>query len=42
MTATTGQRVLVRSDIFAQTAEQFGHLEAVGATLQAIAAKLRC
>jgi hypothetical protein len=40
-TATIRQRVLVRSDIFAQTAEQFGHLEALGATLQTVAAKLR-
>jgi hypothetical protein len=39
--ATTRQRVLARSEIFAETAEQFGHLEAVGATLRAIAAKLR-
>jgi hypothetical protein len=39
--ATTRQRVLVRSDIFAQTAEQFGYLEALSATVQAIAAKLR-
>jgi hypothetical protein len=40
-TATIRQRVLVRSDIFAQTAEQFGHLEALGATLKTLAAKLR-
>lgn len=39
--ATIRQRVLARSEIFAQTAEEFGHLEAVGATLRAIAAKLR-
>jgi hypothetical protein len=39
--ATTRQRVLARSEIFAQTAEQFGHLEAIGTTLQAVAAKLR-
>ena len=39
--ATARQRVLALSEICAQTAEQFGHLEAVGATLRAIASKLR-
>jgi hypothetical protein len=39
--ATARQRVLASSEICAQTAEQFGHLEAVGGTLQRIAAKLR-
>lgn len=38
--ATIRQRVLARSEIFAQMAEQFGYLEALGATLSAIVAKL--
>ncbi len=39
--ATGRQRGIVRFEILAQTAEAFGHLEAVGATAGAIAAKLR-
>jgi hypothetical protein len=39
-TATIRQRVLMRSDSFAQTAEQYGQLEALGATVRALAAKL--
>lgn len=39
--ATVRQRVLERSEQLAQVAEQYGHLEALGATLKAIATKLR-
>jgi Mn-containing catalase len=31
----------MRSDILAKTTEEFGHMEAIGATVHAIAAKLR-
>lgn len=39
--ATARQRVLERSEICAQTTEHFGYLEAIGATLAAIAVALR-
>jgi hypothetical protein len=39
--ATSRQRVLARSEICAQAAEEFGYLEAIGATLRAIVVKLR-
>jgi hypothetical protein len=38
--ATDRQRLLLRSEIVAQITEKFGHLEAIGATVQAIATKL--
>jgi hypothetical protein len=39
--ATERQRVMLRAEIVAQITEQFGHLEALGATARAIATKLR-
>ncbi len=39
--ATLRQRALVRSDILTRTTQEFGHLEAVGATFAEIATKLR-
>ncbi len=39
--ASDRQRFLKRTDILVQTAEQFGHLEAIGATMRTVAAKLR-
>ncbi|MBI1928882.1 phosphotransferase [Candidatus Poribacteria bacterium] len=39
--STRRQRVLLRLDMLAQTAEEFGHLEAIGATAHAMAVKLR-
>ena len=39
--ATLRQRALVRSDILARTTQEFGHLEAIGATFAKMAAKLR-
>ncbi|HEY5002934.1 MAG TPA: hypothetical protein VII61_07270 [Ktedonobacteraceae bacterium] len=39
--ASDRQRFLTRTDIFAQTSEQFGHLEAIGTTMRTLAAKLR-
>jgi hypothetical protein len=39
--ASDRQRLLIRTDIFVQTSEQFGHLEAISATMRALAAKLR-
>lgn len=39
--ASDRQRFLTRTDIFVQASEQFGHLEAVGATMRTLAAKLR-
>src|SRR5260370_14766836 len=41
VTSTVRQRLLMRSDILAKTAEEFGHIEAIGAIVPAIAAKLR-
>ncbi len=35
------QRILHRFECFAQTTQEFGHLEALGATFQAVAVKLR-
>ena len=35
------QRQLLRLDTFAATAEQFGHLEAIGATAREMAVRLR-
>jgi hypothetical protein len=40
VTSTVRQRLLMRSEILARTTEEFGHLEAIGATVSAIAAKL--
>lgn len=39
--ATVRQRALMRADIFARTTQEFGYLEALGATFAALAAKLR-
>ena len=39
--ATLRQRVLVRTEIFAQLTAQFGHLEALGATIGQVGAHLR-
>ncbi len=39
--STLRQRALLRSDILAQTTQELGHLEAIGATFGDIAAKLR-
>jgi Mn-containing catalase len=39
--ATDRQRHLLRSDIVAQTTEEAGHMEAIGATIAAMAAKIR-
>jgi hypothetical protein len=39
--ATVRQRALLRSDILARTTEEFGYLEAIGATFAALAAHLR-
>ena len=39
--ASDRQRLLTRLDILVQTTEQFGHLEAIGATMRLVAAKLR-
>ena len=39
--ASDRQRFLTRTDIFVQASEQFGHLEAIGATMRTLAAKLR-
>lgn len=41
VTSTVRQRLLVRSDVLAQVTEEVGHMEAIGATVRAIAAKLR-
>ncbi len=38
--ASDRQRFLTRTDIFAQASEQFGHLEAIGATMRTLATKL--
>ena len=40
-TATLRQRIVVRADIFAQTAEEMGYLEALGTAFQMIGSKLR-
>ena len=40
VTSTVRQRLLLRSAIFARLSEEFGHLEALGATVRTIAAKL--
>lgn len=39
--ASDRQRLLTRLDILAQTSEQFGHLDAIGATMKALADRLR-
>ena len=39
--ASDRQRFLTRTDILVQASEQFGHLEAIGATMRTLAAKLR-
>jgi len=39
--ATSRQRYLLRSQIVAQTTEEIGHMEAIGATIGAMAAKMR-
>jgi hypothetical protein len=39
--ATLRQRYVLRANILAQTTEEFGHMEALGATFQAITAELR-
>ena len=39
--ATDRQRHLLRSDIVAQTTEEAGHMEAIGATIGAMAKKMR-
>jgi hypothetical protein len=39
--STVRQRVLLRSDIFARTTQEFGYLEAIGASFAALAARLR-
>ena len=41
VTSTVRQRLLMRSDILAKTTEELGHMEAIGAIVRAIAAKLR-
>ena len=41
VTSTVRQRLLVRSDTLAQVTEEAGHMEAIGATVRAIATKLR-
>jgi hypothetical protein len=41
VTSTVRQRLLMRSAILATTTEEFGHMEAIGAIVRAIAAKLR-
>jgi hypothetical protein len=41
VTSTVRQRLLMRSEILAKTAEDFGHMEAIGAVVRVIAAKLR-
>lgn len=41
VTSTARQRFLMRSEILAQTTEEFGHLEAFGETVKAIATKLQ-
>lgn len=41
VTSTVRQRLLLRSEILAKTTEELGHMEAIGATVRAIAAKLR-
>lgn len=40
VTSTVRQRLLLRSEILARITEEFGHLEAFGETVKAIAAKL--
>jgi hypothetical protein len=40
VTSTVRQRLLLRSEIFSRTTEEFGHLEAFGETVKAIATKL--
>ena len=40
-TATLRQRIVVRADIFAQTAEELGYLEALGTAFQMVGSKLR-
>ena len=40
VTSTVRQRFLMRSEILARTTEEFGHLEAFGETVRAIATKL--
>ena len=39
--STVRQRALLRLDILAQTTEEFGHLEAIGATVRDMVEKLR-
>ncbi|MBA2392293.1 MAG: hypothetical protein H0V70_06050 [Ktedonobacteraceae bacterium] len=39
--ASDRQRFLTRTDIFVQTSEQFGHLEALGATMRKLAMTMR-
>lgn len=41
VTSTVRQRFLVRSDILARVTEEIGHMEAISATIRAIATKLR-
>ncbi|HEY0753480.1 MAG TPA: hypothetical protein VGD98_05925 [Ktedonobacteraceae bacterium] len=41
ITASDRQRLLTRLDMFAQTSEQLRHLEAIGATMRALASRLR-
>ena len=41
VTSTVRQRLLMRSAILAETTEVLGHMEAIGSTVRAIAAKLR-
>lgn len=40
VTSTVRQRFLMRFEILARTTEEFGHLEAFGETVKAIATKL--
>jgi len=39
--ATGRQRYLIRSDVVVKTIEEFGHMKAIGATIRAMAAKMR-
>lgn len=41
VTSTVRQRLLVRAAVLAQVTEEVGHMEAIGATVRAIATKLR-
>src|SRR5947209_3525127 len=41
VTSTVRQRLLLRSSILACTTEEFGHMQSIGATVQAIASRLQ-